>query len=112
MSTHESVIIVAQDYSPTFADLWSMGVTLYCLAYGHLPFEKSSLLDLYSDIQNKPYVMHATDNIYTYIFFFFFVSVTHTDGIDPGLIDLINKLLVKNPKDRITIKEIKVSKKT
>jgi hypothetical protein len=33
-----------------------MGITLYCLAYGHLPFEKSSLLDLYADIQNKPYV--------------------------------------------------------
>ncbi|KAI9269541.1 kinase-like domain-containing protein [Helicostylum pulchrum] len=45
--------------SPTCADLWSMGVTLYCFTYGKLPFEKSSLLDLYADIQNKSYVLFA-----------------------------------------------------
>ncbi|KAG2191100.1 hypothetical protein INT46_005741 [Mucor plumbeus] len=73
--------------SPTCADLWSMGVTLYCLVYGHLPFEKSSLMDLYGDIQNK--------------------AVDHSNNIDPLLKDLIDKLLEKNPKDRITIQDVK-----
>ncbi|KAI7896323.1 kinase-like domain-containing protein [Mucor mucedo] len=72
--------------SPTSADLWSMGVTLYCLAYGHLPFEKASLLDLYADIQNK--------------------TISHTDQVDPQLADLIDKLLEKNPVDRITLKDV------
>lgn len=66
-----------------------MGITLYCLTYGHLPFEKSSLLDLYADIQHG--------------------EVTHpsTNDIDPLLVDLINQLLVKNPHERITIKGLK-----
>ncbi|KAI9250786.1 kinase-like domain-containing protein [Sporodiniella umbellata] len=37
-------------HSPTTPDLWALGVTLYCLAYGHLPFEKRNFLQLYQDI--------------------------------------------------------------
>ncbi|KAI8642261.1 kinase-like domain-containing protein [Parasitella parasitica] len=73
--------------SPTCADLWSMGVTLYCLVYGRLPFERSSLMDLYGDIQNK--------------------AVEHSDDIDSSLKDLIDKLLEKNPENRIAIQDVK-----
>lgn len=52
----KKTLLAPRNGSPTSADLWSMGVTLYCFTYGHLPFEKSSLLDLYADIQNKSYV--------------------------------------------------------
>ena len=34
------------------ADIWSMGVTLHCLAFGCLPFEKDNILDLYDSIKN------------------------------------------------------------
>jgi serine/threonine protein kinase len=70
------------------ADLWSMGITLYCLAYGHLPFETSGILDLYNDIQHKP--------------------VVHSEHTDPALRDLIDRLLEKNPKDRISIIDLKI----
>lgn len=33
------------------ADIWSMGVTLYCLRYGKIPFEKSGMLELYESIK-------------------------------------------------------------
>nr|POE56567.1 calcium/calmodulin-dependent protein kinase kinase 1 [Quercus suber] len=36
------------------ADIWSMGVTLYCLRYGHIPFEKHGMLELYESIRNDP----------------------------------------------------------
>ncbi|KAI9480661.1 MAG: kinase-like domain-containing protein [Benjaminiella poitrasii] len=78
--------------SPTCADIWSMGITLYCLAYGHLPFERTNILELYSDIHTKP--------------------VEHSAKIDRSLKNLIDRLLAKDPKDRITMKEIKVKTHT
>lgn len=41
---------------PTSTDIWAAGVTLYCLAYGHLPFQQPNFIQLYQDILTKPYV--------------------------------------------------------
>ncbi|KAF2474264.1 kinase-like protein [Lindgomyces ingoldianus] len=34
------------------ADIWSMGVTLFCLLFGRIPFEKTGMIDLYQSIRN------------------------------------------------------------
>jgi serine/threonine protein kinase len=35
-------------------DIWSMGVTLYCMIFGKTPFESGNLLELYETIKEAP----------------------------------------------------------
>ncbi|CAG8515208.1 12441_t:CDS:10 [Ambispora leptoticha] len=68
-------------------DLWSMGVTLYCMTFGYLPFEKDNLLDLYESINNDtPKISPETD---------------------ADLADLLTRILDKNPDNRITMTELR-----
>lgn len=45
------------DVSGQAADIWSMGVTLYCLCFGCLPFNYTGVLELYEAIRNDTYVI-------------------------------------------------------
>lgn len=71
------------------ADIWSMGVTLYCLYFGKVPFEQLSVLELYESIKLNP--------------------VTLDGNCEEDFADLILRLLEKNPDKRITMSEIRVS---
>ncbi|KAI8977357.1 kinase-like domain-containing protein [Mycotypha africana] len=42
--------LLNKEYSSFSSDIWAMGVTLFCLINGHLPFQQLSLPDLYQDI--------------------------------------------------------------
>lgn len=76
------------DISGKAADIWSMGVSLYCLRFGRIPFERSGVLELYEAIKNDQ-VDIDTDN-------------------GPEFVDLMSKLLEKDPKKRITMPELRV----
>jgi len=68
------------------ADIWSMGVTLYCLRFGRIPFEKAGMLELYESIKNDP---------------------VELDGCDDKFRDLMLKLLDKNPHTRIALEDLR-----
>ena len=77
------------DISGKAVDVWSMGITLYCLYFGTIPFEKTSVLDLYESIKKD--------------------KVDLKDCSDKDFIDLMHRILEKDPSKRITIAELRVS---
>lgn len=68
------------------ADIWSMGVTLYCLRFGRIPFEQAGMLELYESIKNDP---------------------VQLDNCDDQFRDLMIKLLDKDPQTRIPMEELR-----
>ncbi|CAN9433420.1 unnamed protein product [Alternaria alternata] len=69
------------------ADIWSMGCTLYCLLFGRIPFEKHGMIELYQSIRMDPLEFETDCN--------------------PELKELLQRLMEKDPKKRITMEEIR-----
>nr|POE78495.1 isoform 2 of calcium/calmodulin-dependent protein kinase kinase 1 [Quercus suber] len=65
-----------------------MGVTLYCLRYGHIPFEKHGMLELYESIRSDPLPIEE-------------------EKVE-DFADLMRGLLEKDPDKRITMDRLRV----
>ncbi|OHS98495.1 CAMK family protein kinase [Tritrichomonas foetus] len=69
-------------------DIWSLGIILYAITHGHLPFDESNTSKLLTKIV-------------------FSEPEYDTESFSPDLIDLIQSMLKKDPKERATIDQIK-----
>ncbi|CAL7939010.1 unnamed protein product [Xylocopa violacea] len=76
-------------YSGTLCDVWSMGVTLYCLVTGKIPWDVGSITGIQEAIRTEP------------------LKFPEKPVLSEDLRDLISRMLAKNPTERITLSEIK-----
>lgn len=77
-------------YEGTKSDIWAMGVVLYIMMTGQPPFKGESISILYSKIKS--------------------VTYARPDYFSEALIDLLNKILVNNPAERIDMDSIRKDK--
>ncbi|KAK9337070.1 kinase-like domain-containing protein [Lipomyces starkeyi] len=80
------------DYSGRAADIWPMGVMLYCLVFGRLPFPYVNPVVLSEAINSADDVRR----------------VSIASGTSALLVDLLNVLLEKDHKKRIKMPELRV----
>ena len=48
---HAPEMIANSEYNPYFTDLWALGVCLYCMTCGRLPFNGPTTADVYAAIR-------------------------------------------------------------
>lgn len=78
-------------YNGRAADVWSLGTTLYALVFGNVPFLATSVPGVYEKIKNEELVFPETPEI------------------SDSLRNLIENLLHKDPSQRLTMPQIKVT---
>lgn len=78
------------DVSGKAADIWSMGVTLYCLRFGRIPFEVDGVMEMYDAIRTNE------------------VDYGSVEDEDPQFVDLMRRILEKDASKRVTMDELRV----
>ena len=80
-------MLIGRPYKGDKCDIWSMGISLYTMVCGELPFDDDDMKTLVYNITRGNYKI--------------------PDFLSPSCKDLISKILVTDPEKRITIDEIK-----
>ncbi|KIS66692.1 uncharacterized protein UMAG_04755 [Mycosarcoma maydis] len=75
------------EYHGKSDDVWSFGVTLYCMVVGHLPFNKDNFYEMYESIKND--------------------EPEYPDHLSNDLKDLLQRMFTKDPAKRITVPEMR-----
>ncbi|CAB4004813.1 calcium calmodulin-dependent kinase kinase 1-like isoform X2 [Paramuricea clavata] len=88
----EALQATRDKYSGKATDVWAMGITLYCFVFGKIPFNHNNRISLYELIKTSE------------------LEFPEDCQISPGLEDLLNRMLIKDPSNRITIPDMKVHK--
>ena len=83
-------MILGKKYCGNLSDIWSLGIILYYMIFNELPFYEVDLDRLYKKI---------IDGKYT-------IPKDKANIVGKDAIDLINKMLEKDPKKRIKINDI------
>ncbi|GJC80641.1 calcium/calmodulin-dependent protein kinase kinase cmkC [Colletotrichum liriopes] len=84
----ELCVVRHGDVDGRAADIWSMGVSLYCLRYGKIPFEHEGVLEMYEAIKTE--------------------SPDLPEDEDPDFVDLMSRILEKDPQKRIQMSELRM----
>ncbi|KAA0177757.1 hypothetical protein FNF27_00929 [Cafeteria roenbergensis] len=83
----EMILRVAGGYNPRKSDLWSLGVVLFAMVAGCLPFEHDNTAALYDQILNARYRCPS--------------------HLSPACKDLISRILVIDPRRRFGAEEVR-----
>ncbi|KAI8900516.1 kinase-like domain-containing protein [Globomyces pollinis-pini] len=80
-------MISGRPYCGVKTDIWAMGVVLYIMAAGSLPFKGSNLQALYRNIKDVKYLIPIQ--------------------FSNGLVSVLRKILVKDPNQRISMNDLR-----
>jgi len=87
----ESLSVETTHFEGRPVDLWAMGVTLYCLLFGKVPFEGGTPMQLYTKIRNEPPALEAQ----------------RSPPLSPALLHTLTCLMIKEPAQRITTLQLR-----
>lgn len=80
-----------ENFSGRMADIWAVGITLYVFIFGYPPFNGESYLEIYRSIREDELKFPEPK----------------VNEVSPELINLLKRLLDKDPKTRIRLQDIK-----